>query len=243
MKVIYWNVRAGIIDKPAKQHKLFNFESDADIIILAEAEKPEYKGLNYNSFVGHGYELIKWVGKCDYRGLIAFAKPGVINKEFVSGNARHYSLVLPINNSNTAIVGIWSKSKLVEDTEKNDYCNNMYNCLNDVVKYLANPIVIGDFNMSPRVSGQETKAIKVFKEFEACGLHSFYHSILGEEYGKESSSSYWDSNGGFMLDHIFAKKEIIDNGYARWPFTDKEYWAAKGKPDECSDHLPIMLEF
>jgi len=167
----------------------------------------------------------------------------VINKQFVVGNTRHYSLVLPIMNSNISIVGVWSKSKLTSETEKNAHCNNMSNCLNEVVKYLANPIVIGDFNMSPRVSGQKTKAIKVFKEYESYGLNSFYHQICGEKYGLESSSSYWDSNGGLMLDHIFAKDEIVNNGYARWPFTDKEYWAAKGKPNDCSDHLPIIFEF
>ncbi len=240
MKVVYWNVRTSIANRPKKQEKLLSFAEDADVIILAEAEEPGYKDRNYDFIILKGYEYLDRAGKIAERGLIAFAKPGVINKDAVKHNDNHYSLVLPLNNSDVTIVGVWSKSRLKTDTRTNDYCYNMQNCLNETVKFLVKPIVVGDFNMSPKVSGQKIKAPRIFKEFEAAGLNSLYHQVSCEKYGEETNSSYWDGNGGFMLDHVFAKNGTVKK--AIWPFEDKEYWAGKYKSDECSDHLPIIIE-
>ena len=67
---------------------------------------------------------------------------------------------------------------------------------------------------------------------DSLGLHSLYHTLTGEMYGKETKATYFHQfkeDMPFFIDYVFTNMNVLSYELCSW---DKE----------LSDHCPQMIE-
>ena len=96
-------------------------------------------------------------------------------------------------------------------------------------------MVVGDFNCYIGQSGVR-KSTGTFEdciaEMENHGLRSMYHEQNGEDFGKESTATfYWQFNPDkpYFLDYAFSSVKPISFSIGEWE-------------REISDHRPLLIE-
>lgn len=96
----------------------------------------------------------------------------------------------------------------------------------------------GDFNINPRVSGQEKKDA-FYNTLNCYGYESLYHKEYEEKLGEESTTTYFhtfDKNKQFHIDYVFSTPNLVKNLEIG---TYEDYVAPEHR---CSDHVPLIFE-
>lgn len=224
---LYWNIRS---NKISTVEKIFEL-SEPDIIFLAEVENP--KGKRVAPFLKEkGYECIKWVGDCSYKGLALYAKTGTVFSSY-SGGEGQYSIATHIVGKDVCIVGVWTKPPAYK------YCQQVQEIFDYYTGEENHPIFIGDFNVSPKVYGQEKKAMRLFQHLSDNGYFSMYHYKKNLNVGEEVDVTHLHTGGKyFMLDYVIAPSSSADSIGLVSDFSNAKDFLKS----DFSDHIPLIFE-
>lgn len=224
---LYWNIRSNKINTI---EKIFDM-AEPDIIFLSEVENPDGKKVN-PYLRGKGYECLKWVGDCSYKGLALYAKPGTIAHCYSEGDGQ-YSIAAHIVDKDACVIGVWTKPPAYK------YCKQMQEIFDYYTSKENHPIFVGDFNVSPNVCGQEKKASVLFKNLNDKGYVSLYHQNRNINVGEEVDVTYRHTSGAcFMLDYVLISASCVDSVGLTTDFSNSKDLLQLG----FSDHIPIIFE-
>ena len=270
MKIFNWNCNRNfredityILDKNS------DFYVDADIYVIQECENPDEPHKNYVEYkklVDDSFGEYHWIGKYHYMGLGVFAKEHV-NLELKGKweDEFKYFILLRVNDSFNLLC-VWAMPEYVE------MIHDFFDTNGDL--FDENLIICGDFN-SNVVFNDEHTYVYTHKdkegydkhhtnldwklnhlnddEGEGKGLFSVYHELSGEDNGKETQFTFFQSRHlgePFYLDYVYANKEIIkkttlikngeklnENLPNEFEILDSKKWT------DLSDHIPIVFKF
>jgi len=132
-------------------------------------------------------------------------------------------------------VGVWPQGNVLE------YVKNVEGYLKDYKNELKNPdtlIMCGDFNINPKVTGQEKKDC-FYNKLNDYGFESIYHKLHEEKLGKETIPTHfhqYNKNQPFHIDYVFSKCGFVKTLEIG---TYEDYVA---QDNRCSDHVPLIFE-
>lgn len=222
MRVVAWNCNMRFRDKIDKVLSL-----DADIAIISECEAPVKGGFAHN---------VIWVGDNENKGLAVFSLSGK-KIEIAPQYCEAFKYVLPVIYGDYLVFAVWACNvgnyRYVEQV----YQAILYykNCLKH-----KKIIIAGDFNSNSiwdskyKKYGSHSALVQYLDIF---GIVSAYHTIKGEEYGKESVPTFYlyrHKECPFHLDYCFLSQELV-KCVADFSVGSPDLWL------EYSDHLPLLL--
>ena len=132
------------------------------------------------------------------------------------------------------ILNLWAKPNP-------DYYEDLMNSLEAYDKFIksAPTIIVGDFNISPRIKGKVAKFKKLNTHLDTeYGLSSAYHSYTQELFGSESQATLyfrWQETSVFHCDYIY-----VPNALAK---SIKTIEVPSFDRFDTSDHRPVICEF
>ena len=233
MKLVSWNCKKGLNSKE-KYKKLI--ELSPEIAVIQESFHPrEFKDdFKYHDSI--------WVGENKDKGLgvsvLSFSKDYQIS---MLVEEVKYEWIFPIRVSgkeNFTILAVWTKRM-----SGSSYGKVLHTALQEYANFMNNGpvIIVGDFNLDKRVSSSYRgigykPIIDLFNSFK---LTSCYHHFNKEEFGSESSATYYHygkSDRPFHLDYCLVSREILQ-------VTQQFYIGGADEYAGFSDHLPLVLEF
>lgn len=238
MKIVSWNCRSGFYNKD-KYKKIR--ELDADIYVILEFNTPKSTDEEYEEFIKNKKVLMYYDGDIGglNKGIAIIAKEGIELKD----NDWYYDhndfLSIRVNDS-FDLVAVWTHSQVKIDEKWIDKGNNEY--IKRIEEYLKiykdelinsdNLVMCGDFNIDPALDNKKDKDyfIKLLEEY---GYESIYHKEFDEEIGEESTKTFFNKDGGFYIDYLFTKPEII----SCFNVGEKDDYV-----DKWSDHVPLIFE-
>ena len=203
---------------------------DADLYILPECFSKDH------IFLPEEYDML-WCGDDDLteKGL------GVIWKKSLSVHViseyKKIKHMLPIIVNGAGFPKFILASWPTVWKEKKTYPQLLLEALKEYSFYLDRfpSMVVGDFNCHIGQSGVR-KSTGTFEdciaEMEGHGLRSLYHELTGENFGTESTHTfYWQFNSEkpFFLDYAFSSMIPISFTIGKWE-------------REISDHRPLLIE-
>lgn len=224
---LYWNIRS---NKISTVEKIFEM-SNPDIIFLAEVESPA--GKIVTPFLKEkGYECMKWVGDCSYKGLALYTKKEMVASSYSGGDGQ-YSIATRVDCKDVCIVGVWTKPPAYK------YCQQALEIFNYYTGEENHPIFVGDFNISPKVCGQEKKAASLFQHISENGYASVYHYKKNLNVGEEVDVTHLHTSGKyFMLDYLIASSSSVDSIRLVTDFSNAKDFLQL----DFSDHIPLIFE-
>jgi len=225
MKVITWNCNL----KFKRKFELIN-SYDPDICFIQECEK-----LNPNFFPNYKYLL---TGKNENKGL------GVLTRknDFFVDESHNEDLInfLPIKSDNLKLLGVWSFNHRASKFGSG-LSGNTIDAINYYKNWLGNnnerSIVAGDFNNSViwDKKNNANNLSNINDHLEDLGFVSNYHKLKGEDFGKESSATFFHTkmeSKKYHIDYIYSKN-IKPKNLEVGPFSQ---WI------DHSDHCPIIVK-
>lgn len=238
MKIVSWNCRSGFYNK--EKYKKIR-ELDADIYVILEFNTPANTDEEYEEFIKNKKVLMYYnedIGGRD-KGIAIIAKENI---ELEDNNWYYDSndfLSVRINDS-FDLVAVWTHNQVKVDGKWTDKGNNEY--IKHIEEYLKiykdelinsdNLVMCGDFNIDLALDNKKDKDyfIKLLEEY---GYESIYHKAFDEEFGKESTKTFFSTDGEFYIDYLFSTPEIITS----FDLGEKEDYV-----DKYSDHVPLIFE-
>ncbi len=220
MKIITWNACCKFREK----YSLLS-QYDADILVIQECEDPSRSLCQaYRAFSGQ----YVWAGANKNKGLGIFCKPG-LQIDSLNWESRSLSYFLPVRiNDSFDLIGVWACKPYIEAIYEYERMHHQ--------KLESNSVILGDFNSNviwDRLHGKRNQTA-VNNALSDKGLLSAYHYLSGEQYGKETVST-------FYLHRHIARSYHIDYCYCdpnrlmSLKVLDKEIFL------QYSDHLPVEI--
>ena len=226
MKVISWNCNLKFKEK-------FELVSsyNPDICFIQECEK-----LSDDFFPDHDYF---WTGRNEKKGLgILIRKSNSFIDESHDKNLINF---LPIKSENIRLLGVWAYNHRASKFGSGVSGNTV-----DAIRFYktwlsANDkkcIVAGDFNNSAiwDKKGNDNNFKNINDHLEDLGFISSYHNLNREDFGKESSATFFHTkkeSKKYHIDYIYSKGlnpvELEVGSYSEWI--------------SYSDHSPLIVEF
>jgi exonuclease III len=225
LKILSWNCNLKLQEK---FQRIRNF--DADIILIQECEK-----LASNHFDGFDFH---WVGQNDKKGL------GVLTRgssEFPQEIYRSdFIYFIPVIYKGIFTLGAWAFNGRAQKfgAESSGYFLDALDHYGEQIRSSEKVIIAGDFNNGPQwdTPGHRNNFVGIDDELNKLGLFSAYHVSKSEEFGKESSPTYFHQKNldkPFHIDYIYSNlkpSKSVEVGL----FSD---WS------KFSDHVPVIAEF
>lgn len=223
MKIITWNCNGKFREKFTSI-----IEEDADIYVIQECENPAESNVSeYKEFAGDNYF---WTGSIHYKGLGIFAKNNVKLEKIQGLNEEFENFIALRVNDSFNLLGVWAMPKYVEMIH--DYFDANMEFFNEDL------IMCGDFNSNTVFNNHHPKKknhTELNKKLESRNLISVYHSLTGDEQGREKSMTFYQArhlNNPYHLDFVYAG----ENAVKEFEILDHYKWIT------LSDHLPISFE-
>ena len=224
MRVITWNCNLKFKEK----FELID-SYDPDICFIQECEK-----LKSDFFPNYKYF---WTGKNENKGL------GVLTKknDFLVDETHNKDLInfLPIKSDNLKLLGVWSFNHRASKFGSKVSGNTI-----DAIKFYKDwfgnnekCVVAGDFNNSViwDKKSNDNNFSNINDRFVDLGFVSNYHKLKGEDFGKESSATFFHTkkeSKKYHIDYIYSKNlvpfELKVGSYSDWI--------------SYSDHSPLIAE-
>ena len=203
--------------------------SDADILFIQECEK-----VPRDYFQGFDFH---WVGQNERKGLGVLTKgDSKFPQDIYSSKFVYF---LPVVFRDTLVLGTWAFNGRAKKFGENasGYFLEVLKHYGDWIKSSSNVIVAGDFNNGPQwdVSGHPNNFVDINAALNRLGLKSAYHSYFSEDFGQESSHTYFHQrNPGkpFHIDYIYSNFKNVKSVRVE-PFSE---WS------HLSDHVPLTAE-
>ena len=226
MKVISWNCNLKFKEK-------FELVSsyNPDICFIQECEK-----LSDDFFPGHDYF---WTGRNEKKGLgILIRKSNSFIDESHDKNLINF---LPIKSENIRLLGVWAYNHRASKFGS-EISGNTIDAIRFYKTWLSTNdkkcIVAGDFNNSViwDKKGNDNNFKNINDHLEDLGFVSSYHNLNRENFGKESSATFFHTkkeSKKYHIDYIYSKGlnpvELEVGSYSEWI--------------SYSDHSPLIVEF
>ena len=192
------------------------------------------KDLNLISFPNYKYF---WTGRNENKGL------GVLTKknDFFVDESHNKDLInfLPIKSDNLKLLGVWSFNHRASKFGPG-VSGNTIHAINFYREWFGGKnercIVAGDFNNSIiwDKKGNDNNFNNINDHFEDLGFISNYHKLKGEDFGKESSATFFiqKTSQKYHIDYIYSKNlnplGLKVGSYSEWI--------------SYSDHSPLIVE-
>lgn len=238
MRIVSWNCRSGFYNQ-GKYKKIKDLE--ADIYVILEFNTPKSTDEEYEEFIKNKKVLMYYdedIGGLN-KGIAIIAEEGI---ELEDNNWYYDSndfLSVRVDDS-FDLVAVWTHEQVKVDGKWVSKGNNEY--IKHIEEYLKiykdelinsdNLVMCGDFNIDMAIDNKKDKDyfIKLLEEY---GYESIYHKKFDEDFGEESTKTFFNKDGDFYIDYLFSKPEFI-----KWfDIGDKEDYV-----DEWSDHVPLIFE-
>lgn len=220
MKIVSWNCNRSFRKKYQKL-----LELDADVYMIQECEPLEKIKGELKEIISNGF----WEKGRKQNGLLIFAKPD-IPLERLHWDSYGMCAFLPVMVNHTIpLVGVW--------TQERGYIEEFYVWYRVHQQQITKDFVIfGDFNSNQSFDKKhdDRSHSVVVDMLQKDELVSAYHTVTGEEQGKESVPTYYmyrHLDKMFHIDHCFLQPdkivsyEVLDTSWLEW-----------------SDHVPVVLE-
>lgn len=230
MKIVSWNANGAFRNKYEFLLNAFkNAEQEEIVFVVQECENPEFYGAaGYKNALSNGF----WVGDIKYKGMAVFSLNKNIRFEKMELNGLNDNkFFLPVKvNGKLNLVGVWTMKPYCE------CCFDMLTANKEIID--ESFIFIGDFNSNVNLDGHHRadktwgKCLEVFAEK---GLSDIYHTMTGNQEGKEKFPTFFlqrHLEKPMHLDHCMAKKELVKSFKVHSLYKWLNY----------SDHLPIVVE-
>ena len=229
MKIVSYNINDS---QPWKIERLLGM--GADVLIVPEitcpedAHLPETLDMKWYG-IEYFYHEKKWKGL----GVIWKKGQGYVPNWF---NSNHdYAIPLIVNDY--LILGLWP-TKPTDDRPKKPYPQIAQEIIQEYVPHFKdyNTLIIGDFNCYVNQYDKTKKYGDMFMVnnlLESYGLHSLYHKLSNEEFGKETIPTYY---------HRFRESDsyFIDYAYTNFPVASFRMFPWD---KEMSDHVGLEVLF
>lgn len=225
MKILSYNINRSNQTKVDKVLAM-----DADIMVLPEC------AVQSQIQLPQGYEMT-WMGLasiCDWKGLGVIWKDNIKISVAPWFNEEHKYILPLLVNDDLLLIAAWPT---IITGIKKTYPQILLETLKEYESHIRKypTLICGDYNCFTNQSGVSKKT----GTFEQCidymdslGLHSLYHTLTGEMYGKETKATYFHQfkeDMPFFIDYVFTNMNVLSYELCSW---DKE----------LSDHCPQMIE-
>lgn len=226
MRIVSWNCNCSLHNRTEKLEEILKL--DADIYIIQECANPsKYGDTRYRSIVGNGF----WTGSTPYKGLAVFSAKKDVKIEKLDWPDDGLENFIPIRvNDSFNVLAVWTMNKYIQ--EFYDYKELNKSRIDD------NIIMIGDFNSNFQFDKGHRKGKKhtdVVNQLKSIGIEDIYHTLTGEEQGKESVPTFFlyrHEDQPFHIDHCFANPKLVSSLKIE---TDLRWL-------KMSDHMPVTIE-
>jgi exonuclease III len=225
MKILTWNCNMNFsADFPALQN------SEADVLFIQECEK-----VPRDYFEGFDFH---WVGKNDNKGLGVLTRgPSKFPQDIYRSDFIYF---IPVIYRDIFVLGAWAFNGRAQKfgSESSGYFLDVLSYYGEQIRASEKVIIAGDFNNGPQwdTPGHRNNFMGIDEALNKLGLFSAYHVSKSEEFGKESSSTYFHQRNPdkpFHIDYIYSNLKSIKSVEVG-SFSD---WS------KLSDHVPVIAEF
>lgn len=196
----------------------------ADLVTLQECRRPDCESSS-----------VIWRGKNPHQGAAVITTQVAWRLESVDIPSLHSTVVPAVVHAPEPFlfVGVWTHPDYNEVAWK-----AMSACIAKAKRLELPMVAAGDFNSSPRVTGQELSSPRLHRRMRnELGLVSAYHHHSAEDLGMEKHATYyhhWKESAPFHLDYCLVPEEWVHRlaGVEVGPF---EAWPQ-------SDHRPLTVD-
>jgi len=225
MKILTWNCNMNF---NSDFSSLQSF--DVDVLLIQECEK-----VPRNHFEGFDFH---WVGQNEKKGLGVLTRgPSKFPQEIYRPDFIYF---IPVVFEDLFVLGAWAFNGRAQKfgAESSGYFLDVLDHYSERIQSSEKVVIAGDFNNGPQwdTPGHRNNFAGIDQALTELGLHSAYHFSKLEEFGKESSPTYFHQRNPqkpFHIDYIYSNLNKI-NSVEVGLFSD---WSDK------SDHVPLTVEF
>ena len=204
--------------------------SEADVLFIQECEK-----VPRDSFEGFDFH---WVGQNDRKGLgILTRGPSKFPLDIYRSDFIYF---MPVIYRDIFVLGAWAFNGRAQKfgAESSGYFLDVLDHYGEQIQSSEKVIVAGDFNNGPQwdTPGHRNNFVGIDEALNKFGLFSAYHVSKSEEFGKESSPTYFHQRNldkPFHIDYIYSNLKPIKSVEVGL-FSD---WS------KFSDHVPVIAEY
>ena len=230
MKLVTWNCNQAF---RKKQHQLLKLEPD--IAVVPECENPTEKG-DWSEFTDW-----RWTGDDQHKGLGVFTRNDITISDTTDiVEADHF---LHAETDVVDVLAVWAMNN--KENPRQRYIGQIHTALKNNPELVdEDTVVAGDFNWN--VMWDESPKIPLCGGFADVrgklnqnGLDSAYHAVSGDEFSKETETTFYmhkKEERPYHIDYAFIPEQLMDSdvevtvgGYDEWI--------------EASDHVPLMVTF
>jgi len=203
---------------------------DADVLIIQECEK-----VSRNYFDGFDFH---WVGRNERKGLGVLTRgASTFSEEIYRSDLIYF---IPIRYKDFFILGAWAFNGRAQKfgSEASGYFLDVMDHYSKHIETSDKVVVAGDFNNGPQwdTPGHRNNFVGIDHRLNELGLSSAYHASFSEEFGKETSSTYFHQRNPqkpFHIDYIYSNlkpiEPVVVGNFMDW--------------SKFSDHVPVIAEF
>ena len=237
MKIVSWNCASGFYNE-GKYKKIR--ELNADIYVILEFNTPKNTDEEYEEFIKNKKVLMYTDDTSGRnRGIAIIANENI---EFKDNNWYYEEsndfLSVRVEDS-FDLVAVWTHKQVKIDGKwitngDNEYIKHIEEYLKIYKDELINSdnlVMCGDFNVD-LASDKEDKDYFI-KLLEKYGYESIYHKEFDEDFGEESTKTFFNKDGAFHIDYLFSNPEFI----SCFDVGEKDDYV-----DKWSDHVPLIFE-
>ena len=225
MKILTWNCNMNFKSDFSSLQS-----SDADVLLIQECEK-----VRRDHFEGFDFH---WVGQNEKKGLGVLTRgPSKFPQEIYRPDFIYF---IPVVFEDLFVLGAWAFNGRARKfgAESSGYFLDVLDHYSERIQSSEKVVIAGDFNNGPQwdTPGHRNNFAGINQALNELGLYSAYHLSKSEEFGKETSSTYFHQRNpqkSFHIDYIYSNQNAI-NSVEVGLFPD---WS------RLSDHVPLYAEF
>jgi exonuclease III len=201
---------------------------EADIMLIQECEK--FSRYHFEGFDFH------WVGENSKKGLGVLTRgASEIPHEIYRADFIYF---IPVEYEDLFILGVWAFNGRAQkiSAQSSGYFLDALDHYSEKIQASNKVLIAGDFNNGPQwdIPGHRNNFASIDNALNILGLHSAYHISTLEEFGKETSPTYFHQRNlekSFHIDYVYANRNLL-NSVEVGSYFD---WC------ELSDHVPVTV--
>ncbi len=219
MKIVSWNCNGALRKKVDKIAAL-----DANVYIIQECENPQTVSTEFKKYLEFSQNYI-WDGENKHKGVGVFTRPNYkikrvsLNHEWRGRSLKWFvPFRLSTTRSEYKILGLWNHGA---DAKAFAYIGQSWLFLQNNKDFFRNAIIAGDFNSNVIWDAWDRwwNHSDFVREMGELGLSSIYHSVRGDEQGKELLKTFYlqrNKDKKYHIDYMFAEAGIIKRTVNFW---------------------------
>ncbi len=204
--------------------------SDADVLFIQECEqvpRDHFEGFDFH-----------WVGQNNKKGLGVLTRgPSKFPQEIYRSDFIYF---IPVVYRDIFILGAWAFNGRAQKfgADSSGYFLDVLEHYSEKIRSSEKVVIAGDFNNGPQwdIPGHRNNFVEINRALNELGLYSAYHVSKSEEFGKETSPTYFHRRNPqkpFHIDYVYSNlnpiKSVEVGSFSDWL--------------KLSDHVPLTVTF